>query len=75
MASLTGVVRVVILITFLSPLLVLKGEPTDAIQIKDIKISPDPPKPGHNLTIYASGTVNQLIDVSRLDADPTCVRA
>ncbi|KAM0786754.1 Phosphatidylglycerol/phosphatidylinositol transfer protein [Microbotryomycetes sp. NB124-2] len=38
------------------------GEPTDVIQIKDVRISPDPPKPGKNLTVYASGTVNELID-------------
>ncbi|KAK4057539.1 hypothetical protein OIO90_001608 [Microbotryomycetes sp. JL221] len=38
------------------------GEPTDVIQIKDVRISPDPPKPGKNLTVYASGTVNSLID-------------
>lgn len=43
---------------------VLAGEATDAIQIKSLRVSPDPPKPGHNLTIYASGTVTDLIDVS-----------
>ncbi|GAA6025280.1 hypothetical protein JCM10207_001281 [Rhodosporidiobolus poonsookiae] len=38
------------------------GEPGDAIEIEDIKISPDPPKPGHNLTIEASGRVKELVD-------------
>ncbi|KAL8287453.1 hypothetical protein RQP46_003311 [Phenoliferia psychrophenolica] len=37
------------------------GEPTDALTIKSLKLSPDPPKPGHNLTIYATGTANSLI--------------
>jgi len=38
------------------------GLPTDAIAIKSLKIDPDPPKPGQKLTIYASGTVKQIID-------------
>ncbi|ORY78070.1 ML domain-domain-containing protein [Leucosporidium creatinivorum] len=37
------------------------GEPTDVIQIKSLEISPDPPVPGKNLTIKASGTVSDLI--------------
>ncbi|KAK4705566.1 ganglioside GM2 activator, partial [Phenoliferia sp. Uapishka_3] len=37
------------------------GEPTDALTIKSLKLSPDPPKPGHNLTIYATGSANKLI--------------
>jgi hypothetical protein len=43
----------------------ITGEPTDVIQIKSLRISPDPPVPGKNLTIYAAGTVKDLIDVSR----------
>ncbi|GAA5832640.1 hypothetical protein JCM11251_001394 [Rhodosporidiobolus azoricus] len=38
------------------------GEPGDAIEIESLKISPDPPRPGHNLTIEASGKVNTLVD-------------
>ncbi|GAA5974483.1 hypothetical protein JCM11641_003246 [Rhodosporidiobolus odoratus] len=38
------------------------GEPGDALEIESIKISPDPPKPGHNLTIEAAGKVKTLID-------------
>ncbi|GAA5890058.1 hypothetical protein JCM6882_009214 [Rhodosporidiobolus microsporus] len=38
------------------------GEPGDAIEIESIKLSPDPPRPGHNLTIEAAGKVNDLID-------------
>ena len=34
------------------------------IQIKSVSISPDPPQPGKNLTVYASGTVSELVDVS-----------
>ncbi|GAA6043384.1 hypothetical protein JCM8097_005298 [Rhodosporidiobolus ruineniae] len=38
------------------------GDPSDAIEISSIKVSPDPPKPGHNLTIEAAGTIKQLVD-------------
>ncbi|BGP17472.1 hypothetical protein JCM10213_003245 [Rhodosporidiobolus nylandii] len=38
------------------------GDPSDAIEIESIKISPDPPKPGHNLTIEAAGKVKTLVD-------------
>lgn len=39
------------------------GEATDAINIKSLRLEPDPPKPGQNLTIYATGTANTLIAV------------
>jgi hypothetical protein len=39
------------------------GEPSDAVEIKSLEVDPDPPKPGHKLTIYASGTVKETIDV------------
>ncbi len=42
----------------------LAGEPGDAITIKSVALKPDPPVPGQELTIYADGTVNNLIDVS-----------
>ncbi|GAA5999493.1 sterol transporter [Rhodotorula paludigena] len=38
------------------------GEPGDALEIESIKVSPDPPKPGHKLSIEASGKVHNLID-------------
>ncbi|GAA5849302.1 hypothetical protein JCM8547_006508 [Rhodosporidiobolus lusitaniae] len=38
------------------------GEPGDAIEMESIKVSPDPPRPGHNLTIEAAGKVNTLVD-------------
>ncbi|SCV70227.1 BQ2448_1621 [Microbotryum intermedium] len=37
------------------------GSPDDAIEIESIAISPDPPVPGKDLTIYASGKVKTLI--------------
>lgn len=43
--------------------MVWTGEPTDAIAITSLRVSPDPPKPGQNLTIYATGTARELIDV------------
>ncbi|GAA6019870.1 hypothetical protein JCM11491_004848 [Sporobolomyces phaffii] len=38
------------------------GSPSDALQIDSIKISPDPPKPGQDLTIVASGRAQSKID-------------
>jgi len=38
------------------------GSPTDAVQIKSLRVDPDPPKPGEKLTIYATGTVKETID-------------
>ncbi|GAA5911305.1 hypothetical protein JCM5296_004798 [Sporobolomyces johnsonii] len=38
------------------------GLPTDALQIDSLRISPDPPKPGQNLTIYATGRAQSLVD-------------
>lgn len=46
----------------------IAGEVGDAITIKSVKLSPDPPKPGEQLTIYAEGTVNNLVDVSTAPA-------
>ncbi|GAA5987295.1 hypothetical protein JCM10908_001898 [Rhodotorula pacifica] len=34
----------------------------DDLQIESLEVSPDPPKPGHNLTINASGRVNKRIE-------------
>lgn len=42
------------------------GEPGDALEIESIKVSPDPPKPGHKLTIEAKGKVHNLVDVRLL---------
>ncbi|GAA5895920.1 sterol transporter [Sporobolomyces salmoneus] len=39
------------------------GSPSDALQIDSIKITPDPPKPGQDLTIVASGRAQSKIDV------------
>jgi len=38
------------------------GNPTDIVQLRSLEISPDPPKPGQNLTVTASGTVTQKIE-------------
>ncbi|GAA5930231.1 sterol transporter [Sporobolomyces koalae] len=38
------------------------GSPSDALQIESLKISPDPPRPGHDLTIVASGKAQSKID-------------
>lgn len=39
------------------------GLPTDIIKLHSLELSPDPPKPGENLTVTASGTVLQTIEV------------
>ncbi|KAI6007343.1 ML domain-containing protein [Pisolithus albus] len=39
------------------------GLPTDVVQVKSISVSPDPPKPGKNLTLTAVGTVNEVVKV------------
>ena len=36
---------------------------TDPIQIESITVSPDPPKPGENLTITVLATVYETIEV------------
>ncbi|KAG8789175.1 Phosphatidylglycerol/phosphatidylinositol transfer protein [Ceratobasidium sp. 428] len=38
------------------------GLPTDAVQVHSIKVSPDPPQIGKDLTITASGYVGQKIE-------------
>lgn len=52
----------------------LAGEPGDAVTIKSVKVSPDPPRPGQNLTIYAEGTVNNDIEVRRVSFSPSSSR-
>ncbi|KAF5311941.1 hypothetical protein D9619_003243 [Psilocybe cf. subviscida] len=38
------------------------GLPTDAIQIESIKVSPDPPQPGQDLTVKVTGTAQEVIE-------------
>lgn len=40
------------------------GEESDAVEVKDIRVSPDPPQAGKNLTVHALGVVKRTIDVS-----------
>lgn len=40
------------------------GQSSDAVQVQDIRVSPDPPRPGQNLTVHAKGIVNSKIEVS-----------
>jgi hypothetical protein len=39
------------------------GLPTDAIQLQSISLSPDPPKPGEDLTVTAVGLAQEVIEV------------
>ncbi|KAG2159945.1 ML domain-containing protein [Suillus bovinus] len=38
------------------------GSPTDAVQLKSISLSPDPPKPGQDLTVTVVATAQQPIE-------------
>lgn len=38
------------------------GSPTDVIQLKSISLSPDPPKPGQDLTVTVVGTAQQRVE-------------
>ncbi|KAH7883673.1 ML domain-containing protein [Phlebopus sp. FC_14] len=38
------------------------GLPSDVIQIKSIAVSPDPPKPGQDLTVTVAGTALEVIE-------------
>lgn len=40
------------------------GTATDIVQVNSLEVSPDPPKPGQNLTVTASGYVSKTIQVS-----------
>lgn len=40
-----------------------QGLPTDVIQLDSIKIKPDPPKPGQDLTVIVKGYVQERIEV------------
>ncbi|KAG1864120.1 ML domain-containing protein [Suillus subalutaceus] len=39
------------------------GSPTDVIQLKSISLSPDPPKPGQDLTVTVVGTAHERVEV------------
>lgn len=40
-----------------------QGLPTDIVQLESIKVFPDPPKPGQELTVKATGIVTEVIEV------------
>lgn len=40
-----------------------QGLPTDAIQIESISVSPDPPKPGQNLTVTVEASALEAVEV------------
>ena len=41
------------------------GLPTDPVQVESITVTPDPPKPGQNLTIEVKALVTETIEVAR----------
>lgn len=45
------------------PLRVSAGLETDAVQIKSIDVSPDPPQPGEDLTVTVKATAEDKIEV------------
>ena len=50
-------------ITQLDALLSFQGLPTDSIQIESISVSPDPPKPGQNLTVTVEASTLEEVEV------------
>jgi hypothetical protein len=40
------------------------GTPDDVVQIKSLQVYPDPPAPGHDLTIKVAAVSKQVIEVS-----------
>lgn len=44
----------------------LGGKPLTISTIDSIKLKPDPPKPGQNLTVTVEGTANERIEVSAM---------
>ena len=40
-----------------------QGDGTYLADLKSIKVSPDPPKPGQDMTVTVDGTVNEIIEV------------
>ena len=43
------------------------GDPSDPVHIKSIEISPDPPKPGANMTVKVVGQADEEVEVSVTD--------
>lgn len=41
----------------------LPGDSSDPIQVKSIEVSPDPPKPGQNMTVKVTAYAQELIEV------------
>ena len=46
------------------PLSNVVGDAEDPVEIKSIDISPDPPKPGQDLTVKVTATVKETIEVN-----------
>ena len=43
------------------------GIPTDAVIINSLTVSPDPPKPGQDITVTVNATASKTIEVSGPD--------
>jgi hypothetical protein len=50
------------------------GLPSDPVQIKSIKLSPDPPVPGEDLTVIVDGIVSETLSVGLVFEDIFSVR-
>jgi len=49
------------------------GLPTDVVIIESLEISPDPPKPGQDLTVTLKARAAEIVEVSRPgDCDMRC---
>ena len=45
-----------------------QGAPTDPVHIKSIEVSPDPPKPGANMTVKVIGQADEQVEVTSIVA-------
>ena len=39
------------------------GDPSDPVHIKSIEISPDPPRPGEDMTVKVVGQADEVVEV------------
>jgi hypothetical protein len=55
--------------------LITSGLPTDVVQLHSLTVSPDPPEPGKDLTINASGYVSETINVRSIHWLAQCIHS
>jgi hypothetical protein len=51
----------------------LSGSENDIVEIKSISVSPDPPKPGQNLTVNVVAYAHEVVEVPHLSIFPLLI--